>query len=167
MLHKELFDIIIFGSFVKGGHARDIDLALVVYEKIDVAPLKKKINDIFKKEIDIQMIMIDSLYSPLWLTLIKEGYSIKKNTFLSQLYNIQPCVLYKYSLKKLNNVQKVQFERGIKNVLGKKGNFLTRSVVLAPLSLKNEMMEFLKHWNVYYESQEYELLPLMRKEVFL
>ncbi len=73
-------------------------------------------------------------------------------------------VLYKYSLQKLTNVQKVQFERGIKNVLGKEGNFLTRSVVLIPIHLKNSMIEFLKTWDIYYECEEYELLPLLRKE---
>jgi len=36
-----------------------------------------------------------------------------------------------------------------------------------PIDLKNEMMEFLKAWDVYYESQEYELLPVLRKGDFL
>ena len=44
--------------------------------------------------------------------------------------------LYKYPLKKLTNVQKVQFEKGIKMILKKEGNFLTRSVVLIHLNLK-------------------------------
>jgi len=165
-LDENLVDLILFGSFVKGGTPKDIDIALLVREKekVNFAELKKKIQEIIPKNIDLQMLDISAIHSPLWLTLIKEGFSVQKNEFVSALYKIKPMVLYKYSLQKLTNVQKVQFERGIKNVLGKEGNVLTRSVVLIPVHLKNAMMEFLKNWDIYYEGQEYELLPVLRKE---
>lgn len=166
-MDENIQDIIIFGSLVKGGTPKDIDIALLVREKekIDVL-LKKNIKELIPKNIDLQVLDINSIHSPLWLTLIKEGFSVKKNKFLSVLYKIEPRVLYKYSLQKLTNVQKVQFERGIKNVLGTEGKILTRSVVLIPVQLKNRMMEFLKTWDIYYECQEYELVPLQRKEEF-
>lgn len=167
LLDNNVIDIILFGSSVKGGSHNDVDIGLVVKEKIDFNSVKKRIKEIIKEEPDIQIIDINSLYSPIWLTLIKEGYSVKRGHFLSEIYKIKPMVLYKYSLKKLTNVQKVQFERGIKNVLGKKGIFLTRSVVLIPINIKNEFMDFLKTWNIYYESKDYELLPVLRKEEFL
>ncbi len=166
LLSENLVDIILFGSFVKGGTPKDVDVALLVKEKekIDAQALRKKIEEIISSNLDMQILDITSVHSPLWLTLIKEGFSVQKNDFLSALYNLKPVVLYKYSLQKLTNVQKVQFERGIKNVLGKEGKVLTRAVVLIPLQLKNQMMEFLKTWDIYYESQEYELVPLLRKE---
>jgi len=166
-LNKDINDIILFGSFVKDGNAKDIDVALVLKENSNLMDIKKKIKSILKKEADIQVIDLESIYSPIWLTLIKEGFSIKKNKFLADIYNVKPAVLYKYSLKKLTNVQKVQFNRGMKNLLSKEGKILTRSVILVPLSIKNKVMEFLKSWNIYYESQEYELLPVLRKESFL
>lgn len=166
MLNKDLVDIIIFGSSVKGGSPQDIDLALIMKDTANFISIKKKITELIIKEVDIQLITLESLYSPLWLTLIKEGFSVKKGKYISELYNLKPMVLYKYSLQKLTNVQKVQFERGIKMILKKEGNFLTRSVVLIPLALKNRMMEFLKSWNIYYEVQEYELLPFLRKADF-
>ena len=167
LLNKDIIDIIIFGSFAKSGNSNDVDLALVAKGKIDRNALKKKIRLIIKEKVDLQVISLDSIYSSLWLTLIKEGFSISKNKYLSDIYKVEPKVLYKYSLKKLTNVQKVQFERGIKNVLQDKGTYLTRSVILVPLNIKNEVVDFLKTWNIYYESQEYELLPVMRKEEFL
>jgi predicted nucleotidyltransferase len=167
LLNKDINDIILFGSFVKDGNAKDIDVALVLKENSNLMDIKKKIKSILKKEADIQVIDLESIYSPIWLTLIKEGFSIKKNKFLADIYNVKPAVLYKYSLKKLTNVQKVQFNRGMKNLLSKEGKILTRSVILVPLSIKNKVMEFLKSWNIYYESQEYELLPVLRKESFL
>ncbi|MBI4154724.1 nucleotidyltransferase domain-containing protein [Candidatus Woesearchaeota archaeon] len=164
LLNDNILDIILFGSFVKGGFAKDIDIAIVIKNKSNLNEIKNKIKEIIKEKTDIQIIDIESIYSPLWLTLIKEGFSINNNKFLFQIYNIKPMVLYKYSLKRLSNVQKVQFERGIKKVLGDKGEYLARSVILAPIELKNRFMDFLKTWNIYYESQEYELLPIVRGE---
>ncbi|MFC1800717.1 nucleotidyltransferase domain-containing protein [Nanoarchaeota archaeon] len=166
LLDKNVIDIILFGSFVRQGLSNDIDIALVVKEKKDFSEIKKEIYKIIEKA-DIQIIDIYSLYSNIWTTLIKEGFSVNKNKFLFEIYKIKPSVLYKYSLKKLTNVQKVQFERGIKQVLGDKGVFLTRSVVMIPMYMKNGMTDFLKTWKIYYESQEYELLPRLRKETFL
>ena len=62
------------------------------------------------------------------------------------MYKIKPSVLYKFSLIKLNNVQKVQFERGIKKVLDDKGVYLARSVILVPIELKNKFMDFFKSY---------------------
>jgi len=168
LLNENIIDIIVFGSFVKGGAAKDIDIGLVLKNKTNnVLDIRKKIELMFKKKTDIQIITIDSLYSSIWLTLIKEGFSVKNNKFLSELYKVKPSVLYKFSLMKLNNVQKVQFERGLKKVLKNDGAILTRSVVLIPLTMKNEMVDFLKNWNIYYESREYELLPVQRKDEFI
>ena len=42
-------------------YAKDIDIALVVKEKININEVKKKIKDILKKEADIQTVDINSL----------------------------------------------------------------------------------------------------------
>ncbi|MFH1316781.1 MAG: hypothetical protein ABII01_04640 [Candidatus Woesearchaeota archaeon] len=166
LLDRNILDIILFGSFVKGGIPNDTDVAIIVRNKERLEEIKKKIRSVVKKP-DIEIIDIESIYNSTWLTLIKEGFSVNKNKFIYELYNIKPSVLFKYSLKKLTNVQKVQFERGLKNVLKSGGTVLTRSVILVPIKIKSEVEDFLKSWNIYYESQEYELLPLMRKESFL
>ena len=163
LLNENLIDVIIFGSFVKGGFAKDMDLALVINGNVDLALIKAKIKETVKNA-DINTFDIRGIYSPLLLTLIKEGFSIKENKFLYEIYHIEPKVLYKYSLNKLNNVQKVQFERGIKKMLGAEGIYLTRSVILIPITKKNEAIEFFQNWGIYYESQEYELVPFLRKE---
>jgi predicted nucleotidyltransferase len=167
LLNKDLIDILIFGSFVRGGSPKDIDLALLLKKKINVSSVKKEFKNIFGLEADVQQIYLDSIYSPIWLSLIKEGFSVKKNKYLFEIYKIKPVVLFKYSLEKLSNVQKVQFSRGIQRVLGKESVILTRSVVLVPIKLKNEFIDFLNNWNIYYESREYELLPVLRKEEFI
>jgi len=159
--------MILFGSFVKGGFAKDIDIAIIRKGEIDVINLKRELRNILNKDADIQVLGIESIYSSLWLTLLKEGYSIKKEAYLHDIYKIRPVVVCKYSLSKLTNVQKVQFERGLKTLMKNQGEYITRSVVIVPIHIKNELEDFLKTWNIYYEAKIYELLPVMRKEEFL
>lgn len=160
--YKNIEDIIIFGSIVKGSsEPKDLDVALLVNAQIDIAKIKEGIRNICK---DADIEIINSIYNPLWIVLIREGFSVKQNKFLFEIYNIQPVVLYKYSLKNLNPVQKVQFTRGIKTILkDTKSKILSRSIVLVPLNKKVEFDEFLLAWNLTYETQNYELFPILRK----
>jgi len=160
--HKTIEDIIIFGSIVKGSsEPKDLDVALLLKTKEPVRKIKESIRSI-EKNADIKI--VDSIYNPLWVVLIREGFSIKKNKFLFDLYKLQPQVLYKYSLKKLNPVQKVQFTRGIKKILkDTKAKILSRSIVLVPINKKIEFDEFLNTWKLSYETQSYELFPILRK----
>ena len=160
--YKTLEDIVLFGSFVKGKlEPKDIDIALLMKSQADISKIKDGIKSALMNA-DIEI--VDSIYSPLWAVLMREGFSVRKNKFLFEIYRLEPVVLYKYSLKKLNPVQKVQFTRGIKRILkDTKGKILSRAVVLVPLNKKIEFDEFLLTWNLFYETQSYELFPILRK----
>ena len=164
--YKTIDDIIIFGSIVKGSsEPKDIDLALLLKNKDELEKIKDDIREI-SENIDLEI--IDSIYSILWVVLIREGFSVRKNKFLFEMYKLQPVVLYKYSLKKLDAVKKVQFTRGFKKILeDTKAKILSRSIVLVPLNKKIEFDEFLSTWNLTYETQSFELFPILRKsEIF-
>ena len=161
--YKTIEDIIVFGSIVKGSsEPKDLDIALMLKNESEVKNIKEDIRTI-SKDADIEI--IGSIYNPLWIVLMREGFSARKNKFLFEIYKIEPMVLYKYSLKKLNPVQKVQFTRGFKEVLkGTRAKILSRSIVLVPIDRKAEFDEFLNTWNLTYETQNYELFPLLRKD---
>ena len=160
--YKTIDDVIVFGSIVKGSsEPKDLDIALMLKDESEVRNIKEDIR-LISKEADIEI--IDSIYNPLWIVLIREGFSVRKNKFLFEIYKIEPMVLYKYSLKKLNPVQKVQFTRGLKAVLkDTKAKILSRGIVLVPINKKVEFDEFLNTWNLTYETQNYELFPILRK----
>lgn len=160
--YNTIDDIIVFGSIVKGSsEARDLDVALLLKNQGSIKEIKESLRFI-EKNMDIEI--ISSIYDPLWVVLIREGFSVKKNKFLFEIYKLEPVVLYKYSLKKLNSIQKVQFTRGIKKVLrDAKAKILSRSIVLVPINKKIEFDEFLNTWNLTYETQSYELFPILRK----
>ena len=157
---KGIEDIIIFGSKSKGKIApNDIDIAIISgSESQDV---KKRIKEIIPNA-DIQVVGIKDMHKSIFLTLIKEGYSLKKDSYIHNLYNLSPVKLYKYDLKQLTQSKKVMFERGIKTIKGI--TRLSNSVVLVPIENSAEFEEFLKNWNLDIDTKEYELIPMMRKE---
>lgn len=160
--HATIEDLILFGSVVKGSsEPKDLDIALILKSESELMQIKKNIREI-SKNADIEPVI--SIYNPLWAVLIREGFSIRKNKFLFEIYNLEPVVLYRYSLTKLNPTQKVQFARGMKNILkDTAGRILSRSVVLVPMKNKVQFDEFLSTWNLTYEAQSYELFPILRK----
>jgi len=160
--NNKIVDIVLFGSFAKGKiNSKDIDI-IVLTEKYDKS-IKDKINQISKKKKNIQFISIKDYDHYIWLTLIKEGFSIKHMKYLFEIYKIKPMVLFKYSLKQLPISKKVMFERAIKtfNNITK----LSNRVVLVPIKESSDFSDFLKNWKIDIDSQEYELLPLVRKEM--
>ena len=161
--NKDIIDIILFGSFVKGkGNASDIDVALLSEVSIDRLKMKKELEVLLGKKIDLQILTLYDYSKPLWISLIREGFSVKHDAFLHQLYKIEPLVLYKYSLKELPVSKKVMFERALKNFAGVQR--ISNRVVLVPIVKTEEFTDLLKLWNIDFDAQEYGLLPLMRKE---
>ncbi|MEW6062924.1 MAG: nucleotidyltransferase domain-containing protein [Nanoarchaeota archaeon] len=165
-----LEDIIIFGSFVKEKiEPKDIDIALFV-SKIDeklIENIKNEIIPLIKNlKIDFTILSIKQIYSGVWLSLLKEGYSIGKENFLYKIYKIQPLIMYKYNLSSLTAIQKVQFSRGLNKILkDTTGIKLSRTIILIPISYSEMFEEFLKTWKIEYETKKYELLPELIKSI--
>jgi|SRR3989344_1160205 len=167
--YKILEDIIIFGSLIREkSNPKDIDIALLVNQKneFEIDRIKEEINKIIPDlNIDASaVISIKELYHPIWISIIKEGFSISKGKFFSDIYGIKATKLYKYSIKKLTPVQKVQFDRGL-GVLIKKleGIKLVRTIALIPLEKSEQFEEFLKTWGIEFETQRYNLLSDYQK----
>ncbi len=158
--NKNISDIIVFGSTVKG-KSKPADLDLAILQRVEDVSIIKDI----KKELpfaDVQLISFDNYFSMLSLVLFKEGYSVKKNKYIYDDLNLSPVKLFKYSLKTLSQSKKVMFERGLKSIDGI--NRISNRVILVPMSKSKEFEEFLLYWDLDIDSQEYELMPLLRKE---
>ena len=116
-------------------------------------------------KIDITIITIKDVYSPAFISILKEGWSIRNAAFISEILGIQPTILYKYSIKMLNPIQKVQFDRGLKKQLElAEGTRLTRTVVLIPMHHTEQFEAFLKTWKIEFETKRYTLLPEHQKK---
>ena len=153
-------DIIIFGSFVKGGgNPKDIDIAFIVKERdIKLVPLIKKELAINKAHLDF--ITFDDVYSShLFISLLNEGYSIKKDDFLRNILKIEPMKLYSYDLKHLNKSKKTLFGIALKKSLKKiKGEKVSTGAVLIPINQTSYFEDFLDVWEMKYKTKEWTVI---------
>lgn len=162
LLNEDIIDIFIFGSKIKGKtNYSDIDLAVLL--KKEDKDIKEKIKRLVPNS-DVQILYIEDIYEKIFLTIIKEGYSIKNNDYMHNLYGLKPVKIYKYSLNQLTPSKKVMFERGIKTIPNI--TKLSNSVIMVEIKNTGEFEEFLKLWDMDIDTKDYELIPMMRKEIF-
>lgn len=161
--NTSIIDLLIFGSVVKNKlETHDVDIALLTNGHINRTELKKQLETSLNKGIDLQIITLKDYDKFIWVTLIKEGYSIRHEAYLHELYRIKPIVVYTYSLKPLSLSKKVMFERALKNF--KNIERLSNRVIFVPIEISGEFSDFLQRWDIDIEAREYGLLPLVRKE---
>ncbi|MDI6737563.1 MAG: hypothetical protein QME12_03535 [Nanoarchaeota archaeon] len=167
--YELLEDIIFFGSFVKGkSKPKDMDVALLVCRK-DESLINEIEKEILKNlqglKADFTVFTLKEIYSEVWLSVITSGFSVSRGAFLREAYGIAPCKLYKYALTSLSPVQRVQFSRGLKAVSEEtKSTRVSRAIVIVPLENSERFEEFLKTWDIDFETRRYELLPEYRKQ---
>ncbi|MDP1729334.1 MAG: nucleotidyltransferase domain-containing protein [archaeon] len=140
---KEVLDVILFGSAVKGKAApNDIDVALIT-------------NSIINKNIEGFHISIlkpeEFIVNPpsLVTALLKEGYSLKHNRPFAENYRFSNKVLFNYELAGLDassKVRAVNMLRGIGKSKGlveeNKGEWLVNQVFIAPIESDSILERF-------------------------
>lgn len=151
---KEIYDIILFGSFVKGKEDySDIDLAFVARKDIEfdnegfhVAVLKPE--DFFGKP--------PSLVN----TLLREGYSLKNNRLFAESFNFSPNVLFNYNLSSLSPSLKVKVvnalrgrkdERGL--VLENKGEWVSNNVFVVGVNNESLFEKFFLNFKIKFQKR--------------
>ena len=149
--YKEIKDIIIFGSLVKGrSNPEDLDLGLI-------SKVKKELG---LNQVHLELIFLDELiYNTLFLSLVNEGYSVLKGKYLNELLGTKPKRLYAYDLIHLNQSQKTLFGKALRLTLVKtKGIRVSAGAVLIPLSQSSYFEDFLKAWEMKYKTREWTVI---------
>ena len=149
---KDILDIIVFGSAVKGrALPKDIDIAIIgdnkknlVLSGFHVSMLKPE--DFFVK--------IPSLVN----TILREGYSLKNKRAFSQNYKFESRIMFKYGLAGLNastKVKVVSFLRGKGKEKGfvkeNNGEWLVNQVFFVPIERGYVFEKFFLNFNVKFK----------------
>ena len=132
---KEIIDVILFGSFVKGKPLpRDIDVAII--SELDIKPNVDgfhfsvlKPSEFFTKP------------PMLATTLLREGYSLRTDRPFSENLGFKSRVMFVYNLTSLNSSEKVRIVNNLRGKGGAKGlveeyggEWLSNSVFISPLN---------------------------------
>tara|TARA_Y100000310_G_scaffold332444_1_gene408026 strand:- start:1827 stop:2504 length:678 start_codon:yes stop_codon:yes gene_type:complete len=168
--NNRLFDIIIYGSIVKGKDSPgDIDILVIFNE----GNLRQRLNEIqriksrilskfSKKKIDIKQSLLKDIFNPEFFAktgIFLEGYSIFRGRKFSETLGFEPYSLFTYSLKGLSHTQKVKFNyllagRTTEGLLKEfKGERLVNGAVKVPLENSVEFEEILKQNRIEYKKR--------------
>lgn len=99
---KTILDIIVFGSLVKGkALPRDVDIAIITSKETSIKKDNYHISVLKPEDF-----FVDS--PSIITTLLKEGYSLKNNKYLSENYGFTNKVLFKYELTAKTASEKVK-----------------------------------------------------------
>lgn len=112
---KDVIDIVLFGSVVKGkALPRDVDAAII--SESDIKP------DIEGFHISL-LKPLEFLRDPptLATTLLKEGYSLRTGRSFSENFRFKSKVLFIYNLTSLSNSEKVRMVNNLRGKDGAKG----------------------------------------------
>jgi predicted nucleotidyltransferase len=149
---KEIIDIIIFGSFIKGKSIpSDIDIALITNKELKHSIEGFHISTIKPEEI---FLAPPSLVN----TLFREGYSLKNNAFWAEVLRFKNRILFTYTLKEMPSSKKVQIVnilRGKNKSSGlveeKKGEWLANQVFLIPIEEEHLFEQFFISSNIKFK----------------
>ena len=148
---KEIFDIILFCSFVKGkALPRDIDVAFIT-RKTSVEQITDFHVSLLKPE--------DFFHNPPSLvhTLLREGYSLKYGKSLAERYDFSGRALFTYTLESLTPSQKVKIVttlRGMKNkgmVIQYSGAWLANQVFTVPIEFEYLFRQFFLNFHIHFK----------------
>lgn len=166
---ENIFDIVVFGSLVKGKvNPRDADVLVIflhgsLKERLDaIQEIKNKLKPKLDLSIDIKQALLKDLFSSDFLArtgILLEGFSIFHNKKFSQTLGFDSFAIFWYNLKKLSHTQKIKFDyilagrnqKGIIEVLH--GIRLASGVVKIPIEHSLEFEEVLKNNQVNYNKK--------------
>ena len=159
--YEQIDDIIIFGSAVKGRQFyKDIDIAIIFKGKKDITKeIEDEIIKIKEENIHVQILESKDIYeTPLGKSIIMEGYSLKNEKFVREIWNIKPINIFNYSIKDLPQIKKVEFNRAINKelkIIG--GQKIGAGSVMIPIQKSSEFEDFLSIWgNTKYTTKEWK-----------
>lgn len=161
---KDILDIILFGSSVKGKEKpEDIDLLILFKDKkeIDVSYELKKMLE--KNGFNVEI--VDKTYKELFEesfkvreSILSEGYSLVYNRFLSEGLGYTKFILFKYKLEGFSKSDRMRFyyslygrskdQRGILKEMG--SIKFSETILLCLVEKSLEMEEYLNSWKIKF-----------------
>jgi len=166
---KNIFDIIIYGSLVKGKYEpRDIDI-LVIFLEGNLKERLEKIQEIkinLKKledaDFDIKQILLKDLFSSEFMAragIFLEGISIFRKKKFCETLGFKSYSLFYYNMKNLSHTQKIKFNyilagrktAGIIESLN--GERLAMGAIKIPIENSFEFEDLLKKNDIDYKKR--------------
>jgi predicted nucleotidyltransferase len=166
--HPDVWDICIYGSFVRGKtEIRDVDIAIImkkptsVENKLNLSQELKDQMKVSRYEFDVKCVDIKDFLDPSFLArtgIIGEGFLILKGKRLSEILGFESYVIFTYNLKNLSNSEKTMLNYSLNGRRGEKGmielrncEHLGRGTLKVPIEHSEELKDFFERHKVKYK----------------
>ncbi len=166
--NNKIFDVILFGSFVRGKSLpNDIDLCILIKDSDE-----KKTLDLvdslaqvlkyskFKFQINILTSSDFTRGNSLAKTLLNEGFSVKKGKKFAEIFGFKNQSLFTYSLKNFNDSERVKLHyllngrSGARGILKEiKGCLIGKGAIIVPTENEDFLKEVFDKWKVNYKAE--------------
>jgi len=165
---NNIFDIILYGSFVRGKEDyKDIDILVVFFDlplnqRLEVSQRFKGILKKNIKNLDVKNVNLLELYDYNFLArngILTEGYSLIKKTQFAKRMGFTGMVLFRYNLKNLNHNEKTKFTysligRNDEGIIKKtKSSPIGKGAILVPIENSSLFEDYLKKWRINFEKK--------------
>ena len=161
--YKDIEDIILFGSVVRGkDKPKDIDVLVIFKLRID-KEIELKIRKIIQEKYNNLSIISKTSKTVLdpsfdaRESILFEGISLLSVENVAQKYGYSPIGMFKYVFPKWNNLQKTKFYHALNGRKGGKGIAqklnsikIADNLIIVPLDKIEEFKSFLEFWNLQY-----------------
>ena len=169
---KEINDILVFGSTVKGKEKpNDLDILVIFNNKVDKEQeheikeiLKKYFNNVSIVSKTKNTILEDSFDAR--ESVLFEAISLLTNENLAKKYGFIPFGMFKYNFSNWNKLQKTKFYYALNGRGSAKGIFqqlegikLSDQIILIPLDKIELFRDFLESWEL-----DYKYIPMIIPE---
>ncbi|MFH1316061.1 MAG: nucleotidyltransferase domain-containing protein [Candidatus Woesearchaeota archaeon] len=167
--HKDIIDIILFGSVIRGKkNPSDIDIMILFDKKIDKNAeyeFRKKIKEnasvISKTTDSVNEYSFDAKEG-----LLFEGYSLVNSRFLSSNNGFSSLGIFIYETKKMSNTNRTKFYYALNGRRGSNGVLkdlnaikLSDNIIGIPLDMIETAKDFFSLWKI-----EYKYIPALIPE---
>ena len=161
--HKDIEDVIIFGSAVRGKEtSEDIDILVLFKTKVD-----KNIEYVIRKELEKYYNNLSIVSKTLKTALdpsfdaresiLFEGFSLISGDNLARNYGFASLGMFKYDFNGWDTLKKTKFYYALNGRNGKTGIVhllgcikISNNLLLSPLNKIEQTREFLEAWKIEY-----------------
>lgn len=161
---KEVLDILLFGSSVKGKEKpNDLDILIIFKENKNLS-LAYEFRKLIESAVKLPTEIVSKSYLELFKkefvareAILSEGYSLINSVPFSEGLGYKSKVMFNYTLKGKTKSERMRFYyslygRNTPGILQKlKAIKYTDTVILCPTEKQSEMREFFNHWKIKFK----------------
>ena len=159
--YSKISDIVLFGKPMRGSeNFNKENLELIIVLKREDEDLKQVLELNLGEQVSLSVLTSDDISSSKqWFLAVIEGFSLKHDDFLRNIYGVSPKKMYSYKINHLSSSEKRSFNRNLLKLIKKtSANKLGAGTILIPIQHSAYFEDFLAVWSIDSSSEIFTVI---------